>query len=181
MAAPPPEAPRPNATRAPAGDLKSLYASEAPRLARFFRRRTRSAEDVADLVQDAFVRLVRRAAIETIENPAAYLHRIATNLLSDRGQRRARTAPERHAASLDGLDVPVAPTQSDMLETAQLMRAYERAVAALPPRTRQVFLLHRVENRSYRLIADELGIGVRTVEWHMAEALMRIRRALDQE
>ena len=74
-----------------------------------------------------------------------------------------------------------AADQAYSIEASQMMQTYERALATLPPRTRQVFLLHRVDELSYKQIAEQLGIGVRTVEWHVAEALVRIRRVLDGE
>ena len=46
---------------------------------------------------------------------------------------------------------------------------------------REVFLLHRVDGLSYKDIALQLGISVRTVEWHIAEAIVRIGRGLDRE
>jgi RNA polymerase sigma-70 factor (ECF subfamily) len=52
-------------------------------------------------------------------------------------------------------------------------------VAGLPPRTREVFLMHRVEELGYKAIAARLGISVRTVEWHVAEAVARLARDLD--
>lgn len=61
------------------------------------------------------------------------------------------------------------------------MRQYREALDALAPRTRQVFLLHRVHEKSYKDIAAELGISVRTVEWHIGQALLHITRALDHE
>lgn len=157
--------------------LHAIYADEAPRLARYFRRRGRDQEDAADLVQQAFLRFMR-AAGRDMGNPVGYLHRIARNLLVD-----TLRAATRHGAVFDPAsdeEGVVRPDQGEQLEADQLMDAYQRAVQALPPRTRDVFLRHRRDGQSYRAIAAELGIGVRTVEWHIAEALVRIRRVLDE-
>jgi RNA polymerase sigma-70 factor (ECF subfamily) len=45
---------------------------------------------------------------------------------------------------------------------------------------REVFLLHRIHGLGYKEIAGVLGISVRTAEWHVAEALVRIGRGLDR-
>lgn len=57
--------------------------------------------------------------------------------------------------------------------------AYETAVAALPPLSRLVFLLHRVDDLSYGAIARRLSIGIPAVESGLADALYRVCCALD--
>jgi DNA-directed RNA polymerase specialized sigma24 family protein len=57
--------------------------------------------------------------------------------------------------------------------------ALETAVEALPPLTRVVFLLHRVDDLSYEAIARRLSIGVRAVETGVADALYRLCCTLD--
>ena len=63
----------------------------------------------------------------------------------------------------------------------QLQDRYRAGVDALPPRTREVFLMHRVEETSVKAIADQLGISSRTVEWHLAQAIMKIGEVLERE
>ncbi|NLS26380.1 hypothetical protein S2M10_13620 [Sphingomonas sp. S2M10] len=42
-------------------------------------------------------------------------------------------------------------------------------------------MLHRAEELEYKLIAELLGISIRTVEWHMAQALIRISKSFDAD
>jgi RNA polymerase sigma-70 factor (ECF subfamily) len=53
----------------------------------------------------------------------------------------------------------------------------EWAIARLPKRTREVFLMHRFENLGYDRIAHRLGISEKTVEREMVRALHAIRKA----
>jgi len=154
----------------------TLYREQAPRLQRRLRARLRSAEDARDLVQDAFARLL--GARRVPNEPKAFLNRIVRNLMIDRARRLGARPLE---TALDEAQAPaVAPGQSDAIELEQLRDQYRAAVAALPNRTREVFLLHRVEGVTYKEIATRLGISVRTVEWHVAEAIVRIGRTLQQ-
>ncbi|MEP7005089.1 MAG: sigma-70 region 4 domain-containing protein [Sphingomonas bacterium] len=57
--------------------------------------------------------------------------------------------------------------------------AFETAVEVLPPFTRVVFLLHRVDDLSYEAIARRLSIGVPAVESGLADALYRLCCTLD--
>ena len=155
-----------------------LYREQAPRLRRRVGVRLRSQEEAHDLVQDAFARLLGAAARQALDRPEAFLNRIVRNLLIDRSRRLAGRA--QHLAISDATEPTVPPTQEEGIELEQMKERYRAAVAALPERMREVFLLHRVEGLGYKEIAAMLGISIRTVEWHIAEAIVRIGRDLAQ-
>ncbi|MCC4252557.1 sigma-70 family RNA polymerase sigma factor [Sphingobium naphthae] len=155
--------------------VEEIYRNEAPRLARYVRWRIRSRDEANDLVQEAFERLTRTFILGRVLDPRAYLRRIVENLLVDR-RRRAPAGPHLPIEYAELLPVPA--EQSYALEAADMIMLFKQAVAALPPRTREVFKLHRLEELSYRDIAERLGISVRTVEWHIAKALQQIDKAL---
>jgi RNA polymerase sigma factor (sigma-70 family) len=76
-------------------------------------------------------------------------------------------------------DVVAQPEQCLNLEASDLLRLYENAVDTLPEKTRRVFLMHRVDEMSYRQIHERLEISVATVEYHMVKALAHISRHVD--
>jgi RNA polymerase sigma-70 factor (ECF subfamily) len=156
-----------------------LYRDHAPALRRRLRARLRSSDDASDLVHDAFARLLGAFSRQRLLQPEAFLNRIVTNLLIDKSRRTAAKAPH---VSIDERDpIPIAPEQSQRIEVEQMRDRYREVVASLPPRTREVFVLHRVEELSYKEIAGRLNISVCTVEWHIAEAIVRISKGLDAE
>lgn len=61
----------------------------------------------------------------------------------------------------------------------ELLKKLERAMLKLPRSTREIFLAHRLDNTSYREIANRTGLTVRQVERHMAKAIYRLCRELD--
>lgn len=154
-----------------------LYRDEAATLRRRLRARLGSSEDAGDLVQEAFARLLGARTATVVRDPAAFLNRIVRNLLIDRSRRQSARPP--HCVLLDG-DLAVPPAQCEALELEQMRERYRQTVHALPERMREVFILHRVEGLSYKEIADRLDISVRTVEWHIAQAIVRISRGLDE-
>ncbi|MBB5986622.1 RNA polymerase sigma factor [Sphingobium lignivorans] len=158
--------------------LDILYRDQAPQLRRRLRGQLRSSEEAHDLVQDAFVRLLGAAARQALREPEAFLNRIVRNLLIDRSRRLAARAA--HVPLDEDSEPGVRPSQADTIELAQMRDRYQAAVNALPERMREVFLLHRIEGLGYREIATRLGISHRTVEWHIAEAIVRIGKGLEQ-
>ena len=59
-------------------------------------------------------------------------------------------------------------------------RRLPRAFAKLPPVTREVFRLHRVEGLTYAAIAARLGLTAEVVERHVADALYELERRVDR-
>jgi RNA polymerase sigma factor (sigma-70 family) len=156
-----------------------LYRDHASRLARRLRGRVGSNDEARDIVQDAFARLLGARSLERLREPEAFLNRILRNLLVDRSRRLA-TRPG-HVAIDGQAALAVPPDQSDAIEAEEMRQLYRETVAALPSRMREVFLLHRVDELSYKEIAARLQISVRTVEWHIAEAIVRIGKGLEVE
>src|SRR3569832_28699 len=74
-------------------ELNQIADRYYDRLVRFFKRRSRSTEDAADLAQDTFARLWA-TDLRQIQKPESFLFTPALNLLRD----RARSAQVRHAA-----------------------------------------------------------------------------------
>ena len=147
-------------------------------LRRRLRARLRSSEEAHDLVQDAFARLLGAATTQQLRRPEALLNRIVRNLLIDRSRRR--TAHPPHVPIETDTELAVPADQADAAELAQMRERYRAIVATLPERMREVFILHRIEGLSYKEIAARLDISPRTVEWHIAEAIVRIGRELDR-
>jgi RNA polymerase sigma-70 factor (ECF subfamily) len=158
-------------------DVERLYREEAPGLRRRLRARLRSTEDAGDLLQDAFARLLGARISRPLDRPEAFLNRIVRNLLIDRARRRASRAPH---LPIDEAALATRADQADAIELAQMQARYRSAVQALPPRMREVFVLHRIDGLGYDEIAKRLDISARTVEWHIGQAILRIGRQLDQ-
>jgi len=135
-------------------------------------RRGRTVDEAEDLVQDAWVRMASHGGSEPVTNPEAFLMRTAINLSID-AHRAKRVRGEEVAID----DVPladVAPGAEALLlgkeRLARMMVCLER----LPERTREIFMAHRLDGRSYTDIARELGISINAVEKHVTKATLML-------
>jgi RNA polymerase sigma factor (sigma-70 family) len=158
--------------------LDALYRSESRVLVRLLSRRTRSADEAHDIMQDSFFRLARLSAQGAVlERPRAYLRRIAANLLKDRAKAAARQSAALHVVAdeqeLPGID------QQALLDSRDMLRRLEAAMMRLRPRTREIFMAHRVEGLTYAEIAARTGLSVKGVEKQMSKALVRLDRILN--
>ncbi|MGN6376892.1 MAG: RNA polymerase sigma factor [Sphingomonas sp.] len=159
--------------------LDHAYRTHGARLQRYFRRRF--GDDAAhDLTHETFARLANSGRVHQLAEPAAYLWRVARNLLFERTRQQKRCNVV--LLPLEQQHEPAsAPHQELDLEAADLLRTYEKAIAGLPPKTRRVYLMQRVDELTYREIHEQLGISIATVEYHMMKALAHIERIVDAE
>lgn len=160
----------------PAVSFDAFYRAQHNRFYHFFRRKV-GRDAAPDLVQEIFTRMLRGGAFERLENPQAYLWRIAHNVLIERARTWHRKGCVLYPCD-EARDAAVPPEQECRIEAIELRRVYRRALLAMPRRTRRIFLMHRLKGLSYREISTELGVGEKGVEYHMMRALARCRRAL---
>jgi RNA polymerase sigma-70 factor (ECF subfamily) len=153
----------------------AFYRAQHDRLFHFFRRKV-GRDEAPDLVQEAFTCVLRSGAFDRLENPNGYLTRTARNLMINRARTWHRKGCMLYPLD-EARDAPLAPEQEWKIEGRELRAAYRRALLALPPRTRRIFLMHRLKGMSYRAIAEQLSVGDKGVEYHMMRALARCRRA----
>ena len=134
-----------------------------PMLRAWLLSRVVSRDDVDDIVQEAYVRVLRAKATGPLQSPKAFLFAVARNLALDRmrHQQIARTEPlvETEAMSVldEGIDIPEAVARS------QELSFLTEAIQSLPDRCRQVFTLRKVYGLSQQEIARRLGISEHTV------------------
>jgi RNA polymerase sigma factor (sigma-70 family) len=152
------------------GTGSDVRRSWAELLARI-RRRTRSDQDAEDLLHSAYLRLFAYRAEHEVREPLAFLVQTAANLAIDRhrqAQRANATPIDSFGASLEDNS----PLQDEVLAARERLRRVQVGIERLPPRTREVFLKHRVEGMKLREISAALGISQSAVEKHVAKALL---------
>lgn len=124
-----------------------------------------------DLTQEVFVRAWRK--LDTFRGESAFstwLHRLASNLVLT----ELRSHSRRHSREYTTGDLAaVEPARRE--STAGLKMDLERAIAGLPERARQVFVLHDVEGYRHKEVAAMMGLatGTTKAQLHRARRLLR--------
>ena len=158
----------------PAGSLEKYV----PGLRRYFSKRVPPRE-IDDLVQEVFLRMQAHAEGPPIEHLDRYLFTVAASVSTDQARRRA----VRHETAHETLQEIHYPTEELTPERVLLGReALEMivgAIAALPARTRDVFVLHRFEEMSCARIAEQFGMSASAVEKHIMKALRTLHARLE--
>ena len=139
-------------------------------LLRYFSRKLpdTNREDLEDLVQDVFVRMARMEDIMRLENPQAFVFKVAGNILKDRQRREIVRASATRSLS---------DTQAELRSPERVLLAQQQLeevralIDSLPQKVRDAFLLSRLEGLSYNDIAEVLNVSVSSVEKYIMRAL----------
>jgi RNA polymerase sigma factor (sigma-70 family) len=159
--------------------LDQIFSHRAA-LQKYLRKFTAGAEDIEDLIQEAYVRVCALPAGQQVNSPRALLFRIARNLAVDRARQRLTRATD-DVADFEPLNVSSEEAEPDaQVDLDRRFESFCAAVDSLPPLCRRVFVLRKVYQLSHAEIAQVLGLSHSTIEKHVAKGLLRCRDRLRQ-
>lgn len=127
--------------------------------------------DLDDIIQESYAILADLETVEDIRFPRAYLFQVARSVIT-RHVRRARVVSIRtmdDLADFDPADDYPSPERI-AIDRDQLRRLAE-AIASMPGRTQEAFVLRRVDGLSQREISARMAISENTVEKHISRGL----------
>ena len=127
-----------------------------------------------DIVQEVFLRIWEKRP-DLIGNSSIrfYMYTAVRNNCLTHLQHSKRIL-SLHSVRLEN-SVSVLPAVSSDEKPADLMPMIQRALSLLPPKCKEVFLLSRMGNLSYKEIAKTLGISVKTVDNQVGKAMKILR------
>lgn len=159
-------------------DLRAeLHARFRDPLVRFFRRRIPAQANAEDLAQETLLRVLRAGALDRVDDPERYVFRVAINQLRDH-QRLARRFD--HPSARIDVDAAIASEQESQLmedfdperviSSRDTLRRVMESLGELDERTRNIFVLFKLENMRQKDIAALYGIAQSTIEKYVVKA-----------
>ena len=164
------------------GTLGLLYRRHWDEICGYVRRRFGAGPpEPEDVAQAAFLRMSSRADLEAIENPRAFLYRIAFNVAVE--ERRRLAAKQRAESAVTEPDAMAADDRDPerVLSGKERRRLLSIAFATLEPRTRQILIMSREDELSSAEIARRLGLSPTHVKRLIAQALAHCRAVIEAE
>jgi RNA polymerase sigma-70 factor (ECF subfamily) len=180
-----------DSTQDGARSLETFLASVERKAFRIAQIALRHEADALDVVQDAMMQLSTRYASRPAEEWRPLFYRILENRVRDVQRRRSvrnrvmAYLPWRGEDAEDPVDpidqaVDKAPSPPAQLESDEAMAALERAIAALPARQRQAFLLRNFEGLDVAETAATMKCSQGSVKTHYFRALQALRAKLGE-
>lgn len=133
-----------------------------------------SVRDVEDVVQESYLRIWATRATRPITSARAFLFTVARNVALDL-VRRHRNSPLDAVGDVGALAVvEERPGVVETVSADEKVRLLAKAIATLPPRSREIVMLCKLQGLTHREAAARLGIAEKTVDEHLLRGLKRL-------
>ena len=144
-----------------------------PALRAWLYKRFPDADNIDDVIQDAYLRLLKARDSDAIRSPKAFLFRTARNLSIDhlKSHKVSRKIPFEEQETPIVLDT--APAIPETVSRNQELEIMKAAIQSLPERCRQIITLHEVYGMPQKEVANKLGISASTVSDQVAIGLRK--------
>lgn len=146
--------------------FEAIYREYWLRLYDFALAKVHDPDVAEEIVQDLFVNLWEKRKGLIVSNLSGYLFVAVRNRVMDYYK-------ERLFSDLEAVDHVTAPDYPLFLD--ELENELEQAMGKLPGKTREIFMLSRLEGKSAGEISRKLNLPKRTVEYHITQALRQMK------
>lgn len=130
-----------------------------------------------DLMQEAFIKLWHNCIKVSPDKAKSYIYTVATNLgISHKRHDKVKLNYQTSIIEKQGIITEESP--EFLLLEKEFQEKLTHVIAGLTDRQREVFLLSRIEKKTYKEIAEQSKVSVKAIEKLMHKALLKIREAL---
>jgi RNA polymerase sigma-70 factor (ECF subfamily) len=159
-------------------EVGALHAAHRAELERYLLGLVRDAALADDCLQATFAKLLERGHETQPATRRAWLFRVAFQEAMLARRRSATTDRILQKAAWSQCREPAGP-DARLLER-ETVREVAEALECLPPEQRQVVRMRMYEEKTFAVIAQELGIPLGTALGRMRSALVKLREAVDR-
>ncbi len=129
-----------------------------------------------DIVQEVFFKLwMNKDKIIIKTSLKAYLHRMVFNESISYLRKNKEIFSFLEDIEIEDIDENNA---EKLMENKDIKKNIDNAINKLPPACKTIFLLSRIDELSYKQIAEKLDLSVKTVENQMGKALKILRQTI---
>ncbi|HEY8399699.1 MAG TPA: sigma-70 family RNA polymerase sigma factor [Cytophagaceae bacterium] len=170
--------------------IKNAFQKDKKRLFQFIRKRVPQPSDAEDILQDVFYQFSESFNVmQPIEQVSAWLFRVARNKIIDRYRKHKPELLEDQKIKSDDSDeylpAGIAELLFDPKDTPEEMymgkvirATLAEALEELPEEQSSVFVLHELEGKSFKEIAEMTGEPVNTLISRKRYAVLYLREKL---
>ena len=155
--------------------FEELYSEHSKSLYNFAFYKSGNSTKSEDLVQEAFIKMWDNCAKIIFEKAKSFLFMVVNNLFLN------QVAHQKVVLNynLIGRKESTNENPEFLMEEKEFMDKLQNAISDLKEGQREVFLLSRIDKKTYKEIAEMLSISVKAVEKRMSLALKQLRETIE--
>lgn len=155
-------------------EFKKLFDTYFDDLRRYILYRSGDEELATDIAQETFMRIWEKQMVIDQSTVKGLLFKIAGNLFIS--HYRKDQVANRFFKTYKPSGLALSP--EEQVNFNELKNAYEKALTTMPEKQRVVFLMSRIDELTYKEIAENLNLSVKAIEKRMNLALDHLKRNL---
>jgi RNA polymerase sigma factor (sigma-70 family) len=171
--------------------MLKIIERERGRLKNYIRKRVSNKEDAEDILQDVFYQFVNIMQLENIEKAASWLFKVAGNRITDWYRKRKPVSIESLRRKqedddpffplfLEDLLYDPAADPDKLFLRSTVWPLLADALEELPAEQRDVFVMHELQDLSFKQIAEITGTPVNTLITRKRYAILMLRERLKE-
>ncbi|MBW2366895.1 MAG: RNA polymerase sigma factor [Deltaproteobacteria bacterium] len=161
--------------------IAAMYEKYNDRLYYFIERHLGSKDEVEDVAQEVYLRLIRHLERHNLTPSFALLRTIATNLMTDRFRKRRLQSADMHVPLEEVELASQDATPEEVAWSREGLRMIKDVFDGLNTKSREAFILHRFSGLTYEQIANEMGISRSMVQRHISRVLLELDKKFETE
>ena len=158
---------KPKESGQPLSAISSAFLENSSLLKKFLTRFLYQRQDIEDVVQEAYLRAYKAEKDAEIEQPKAFLFRVARNIALNELKKKSRHITDFIEDCDPHNFSHQTSTLEDELQAQQHLGLYCEAIASLPEQCRRACLLRKAHGLRHKEIAERMSLSVSTVEKHL--------------
>ena len=156
-------------------NFEEIFNKHSQTLRNYIYYKCGDTQQAEDIVQEAYIKLWNNCAKVIFEKAKSFLYTVANNhFLNEVAHKKVVLEYQKQNISNN----TTIETPQYLLEEEEFHKKLKKAIADLPERQREVFLLSRIDKKKYSEIADIVGISVKAVEKRMSKALLTLKEQI---
>ncbi len=161
--------------RRPLSAVSAAFLENDVFLKRFLARYFSDRQDIEDVAQEAYLRAYVAEQQKEIEQPKAFLFRIAKNLAFTQLTKKSKKITDYIEECGALVEIETEAAADSEVEALESLGLYCEAVAALPEKCRQAFLLRKVHGLAHKEIAARMSLSVSSVEKYLLRGILECK------
>ncbi|MCA9381470.1 sigma-70 family RNA polymerase sigma factor [Candidatus Dojkabacteria bacterium] len=158
--------------------LQTIYSNHAEELYRFCKFKTRSNEDAEDLVSEAFIKLFEQDEFDEIENPRAWLYKVARNMIYDNTKKHTTSnIDDEQIENISSSDFSV---EKESVNNATI-EYLEFQMQNLDDDTADIIIMRVWDDMKFSDIAEAMSMGVDAVRKRFNRGIKELKSLVSRE